>query len=118
MRPRQKSFSRSAVLLAFVILYIGIPNPTQAGDIWSLTGSMNTGRFYHTATRLADGRVLVTGGDGGNITTTSILAGAEIYDPALGTWSSTSSMSTPRYHHTLAANGFEAILTSAVTNAE
>ena len=44
---------------------------------WSPTGSMNTARLDHTATRLSDGRVLVTGGrdDSGE------LASAEIYDP-------------------------------------
>jgi hypothetical protein len=53
------------------------------------TGSMNTGRWSHTATLLADGKVLVVGGTtlyGG------VLASAELYDPATGTWTVTGSL--------------------------
>ena len=39
------------------------------------TGSLNVGRFYHTATKLADGRVLVAGGYG----VSGVTATAEIY---------------------------------------
>jgi len=50
---------------------------------WTLTGSMSSARDYHTATRLADGRVMVTGGyTGGNL--------SEIYDPSTGAWTTTS----------------------------
>ena len=65
---------------------------------------MGWARRHHTATLLPDGRVLVTGGyDGG----ASVFASAEIYDPALGTWSLTGSMSTACYEHraTLLADG-------------
>jgi N-acetylneuraminic acid mutarotase len=45
------------------------------------------------ATLMADGRVLVVGGDvAGNSTTAS----AEIYDPAANTWTATASMAEPR----------------------
>ena len=61
------------------------------------TGDMETERAEHTATLLADGRVLITGG---NITTGDRLATAEIYDPVTGTFTPTGTMTTPRFSHT------------------
>ena len=92
MPPYQQSFSKSAVLVMFLILSIGTLSHVEA-DTWSLTGSMSTARSNHTATLLPDGRVLVSGGQG-------FVASAEIYDPGLGTWSLTGSMSTVRSAHT------------------
>ena len=60
---------------------------------------MSMARGSSSATLLPDGRVLVTGGWGysvdypGNITP---VAGAELYDARLGTWTPTAAMSTPR----------------------
>ncbi|WNG40275.1 hypothetical protein F0U61_46285 [Archangium violaceum] len=56
---------------------------------------MATSRYLHTATLLANGKVLVPGGF-----SYAALATAEVYDPATGTWSATASMSSPRYNHT------------------
>jgi uncharacterized protein (TIGR03437 family) len=69
-----------------------------ATNAWTLTGEQTTPRMTHTATLLANGKVLLTGGssDGANIT-----AGAELYDPATGQWSATGGMTTPRVLHTL-----------------
>jgi hypothetical protein len=61
------------------------------------TGSMAQGRAEHTATLLADGRVLVAGGYGGG---TNTLSSAEIYDPATGKFAPTGSMSVTRDRHT------------------
>ena len=58
------------------------------------TGSMSTSRTRHTATLLADGRVLVVGG--WNAAGWVKLASAEIYDPATGRWSTVGSMTAPR----------------------
>ncbi|MEO6059490.1 MAG: kelch repeat-containing protein [Candidatus Limnocylindria bacterium] len=71
---------------------------------WSATGSMTTARVYHTATLLADGKVLVAGGGGGS---TPVTASAELYDPSSGTWSATGDMITARSLHsaTLLADG-------------
>ena len=66
---------------------------------WSLTGSMHYRRAIHAATLLTDGRVLVAGGfsdDAPNF----ILKSAELYDPAIGTWSQTGDMGTVREFHT------------------
>ena len=74
-----------------------------ATGLFQTTGSMAVPRSGHTATLLADGKVLVAGGwgnDGLNQT-------AEIYDPATGSFLPTGNMSTARWGHTatLLANG-------------
>ena len=48
---------------------------------WSQTGRLHIRRFFHTTTLLADGRVLVAGGDDGSYRGTNT---AEIYNPATG----------------------------------
>jgi hypothetical protein len=68
-----------------------------ATGAWSPTGSFDTGREFHTASLLRNGKVLVTGGrDSRKVQ----LASAELYDPATGIWSATGSLNTARYDHT------------------
>lgn len=67
---------------------------------WTVTGSMIEARVQFTATRLLDGRVLVTGGERGFDAVPRALASAELYDPATGTWSATGSMLQARFRHT------------------
>jgi hypothetical protein len=62
---------------------------------WTATGSMTTPRSHHTATLLADGRVLVAGAEHGM--PDAILDSVELYDPDTGTWSATGSMITARW---------------------
>jgi hypothetical protein len=64
---------------------------------WSATGAMSVARLGHTATTLANGKVLITGGMGGAGLT---LGSAELYDSASGAFTSTGSMATPRAMHT------------------
>jgi len=60
------------------------------------TGSLATARYFHTATLLPNGKVLVAGGAIGY----TPLASAELYDPATGTWTATESLHTARFFHT------------------
>ena len=71
--------------------------------LWAYTGSMAIGRDSHTATLLANGKVLIAGGYNGFTTLNS----AELYDPTTGLWAYTGSMRTTRsgYSATLLPNG-------------
>jgi hypothetical protein len=64
-----------------------------ATGTWTVTGSLNIRRLYHTATLLASGEVLVAGGY-------INLASAELYDPASGIWTLTGRLNTGRDFHT------------------
>jgi hypothetical protein len=57
------------------------------------TGSLATARFWHTATLLPNGKVLVAGGVDADAT-------AELYDPGTGIWTPTGNLVTPRHLHT------------------
>ena len=76
------------------------------------TGNLATARWFHTATLLPDGKVLVAGGSGGSF----FLASAELYDPASGSWSATGNLVTARFGHTatLLPNG--KVLVAVVVN--
>lgn len=68
-----------------------------ASNTWRAAGEMSIPRANHTATLLADGRILVAGG------LNSVgrgIAGAEIYDPRTNSWSPAGAMREARYHHT------------------
>ena len=58
---------------------------------------MVVARQEHTATPLANGKVLVAGGR--STTGTAALATAELYDPATATWAATGSMTGARRLH-------------------
>jgi N-acetylneuraminic acid mutarotase len=72
-------------------------NPTTRS--WALTGSLKTGRDYHTATLLSNGKVLVTGGYTVQGASTSV----EMYDPATATWSAMAGMTYGRALHSATA---------------
>lgn len=52
-------------------------------------------RRSHTATLLSDGRVLIAGGISGD----TVLADAQLFDPATRTFESAGAMTTPRFDH-------------------
>ncbi|KYF67507.1 Kelch repeat-containing protein [Sorangium cellulosum] len=69
--------------------------------IWAPAGSMISGRHLHTATLLANGKVLVTGGRGAD-TDWRYWASAELYSPATNAWTAAASMSAVRFEHAAA----------------
>ncbi len=68
---------------------------------WTATSTdMTNDRVSHTATLLANGQVLTAGGDS-DTPGHAILTSAELYDPATGSWTTTSTpMNTVRSAHT------------------
>ena len=76
-----------------------------SGGSWLPTGSLATPRYYHTATRLQDGSVLVVGGY--DPSANLVFASAERYNPATHMWTSAGSMTHTRLGHsaTLLPNG-------------
>jgi N-acetylneuraminic acid mutarotase len=88
-----------AVVVALVVLSGGA-GVAQAAPGWSQTGSMAAARVAHTATLLQNGRVLVAGGNATRFGSPSALAGAELYNPATGSWSPAAAMSRARVAHT------------------
>jgi hypothetical protein len=63
-----------------------------ATGTFTLTGSMNVARYSASLTTLADGRVLVVGG---NDVLTNDVPSAELYDPATGQFTATTSTVSP-----------------------
>ncbi len=66
-------------------------------------GSLAEPRGMHTATLLRDGRVLVVGGEGDGEWDDGgapLLASAEVWDPAVGTFGPAGSLAEARYGHT------------------
>ena len=74
------------------VLLVGLDFPVQlyhpSSGSWETTGQMIQPRSYHSATLLADGRVLVAAGWIGS----PVINTAEIYDPRTRSWSATGSL--------------------------
>jgi len=63
---------------------------------WTATAQMITPRYNHSAFLLADGRVLVAGGE---VVPDRTVESAELYDPATETWTAMASNRHWRAHH-------------------
>ncbi|HEX8811836.1 MAG TPA: kelch repeat-containing protein, partial [Terracidiphilus sp.] len=101
---KASSFVSASLLVVALAVASSAPVFSQGSGTWAATGSLNLPRTGHTATLLANGLVLVAGGEdtGGNR-----IANAELYNPATGTFTLTGPLSTPRIDHTatLLSNG-------------
>ena len=80
---------------AFTVLRSAELSDPAAGA-WHQAAPTAIARYAHTATLLADGRVLVAGGTTSGFTT---LNSAEIYNPAGDTWTPAASMNNGRTGH-------------------
>ena len=88
--------TRKAPRIAAAVLVMLCAASTLAAPFsFSPTGSMNTERYWHTATLLRTGVVLAAGGGGAGEVQT-----AELYDPATGSWTATGNLTMPRAFHT------------------
>jgi hypothetical protein len=86
MNSRQRVTALSLLIVAAVAVSAALWRPTGVR-----ASSMTFARANHSATLLADGRVLVVGG--------SNATGAELYDPATDSWALTGSMRFSRSNH-------------------
>jgi Kelch motif/Galactose oxidase, central domain len=88
----------STLRFAFVaaLLFFGLVHPGKAG--WVLNQPLTTTRYYHTATLLPNGKILVAGGSTAG--SFAPLASAELYDPVSGTCTAISPMLEGLSHQT------------------
>lgn len=95
--PADRTVHGFLALAVSVVIALLMPLGVGAApNSWAPTGSMITPRTLHTATRLADGRVLAVGGATFGA---GAIAAAELFDPGSGTWSAAAGMNVARSRH-------------------
>lgn len=139
--PRERLLEIAYSITPLAVFPVALPTATRVGatgtplatpatsaPLWQATGALAQPRAQHSATRLADGRVLVAGGYSDN--DAGATAEAELYDPRTGRWAATGAMGAARVGHAalllpdgtvLVAGGFNnsvAHNTTSVTGAE
>ena len=103
MKTQANIFISLAPVLAVLGFSLLVSRPAEGAD-WVTNGPLATARYNHTATLLANGKVLVAGGYN---PTFFYLSSAELFDPATGNWSAAGSMATNRstFTATMLPNG-------------
>lgn len=106
--------NNGAVLAIGGISSVGLPtnssetyNPEDDSPAWVNVGIMSTARYSFASIVIPDGRVIVIGGTGCNITqthTTAALSSCEIFDPGTGLWAPLAPMSVARANPVVAYN--------------
>src|SRR5262245_38461206 len=84
----------------YAILLTSALAAAQSSGTSKAAGTMTMPRSGHTATLLADGRILITGGANSNNGWPSALKSAEVYDPDSGLSRPTGDMTSVRTQHT------------------
>ena len=93
-------FLRLSSLIILLTLAVGLSWPQAARAGWVQNPyDLNYARVHHSATILANGQVLVVGGDD-NGSPATVLDKVELYDPASGKWSLTGNLNAAREYHT------------------
>jgi Domain of unknown function (DUF1929)/Bacterial Ig domain len=88
-----------------VVATTSVLDLTQPAPAWRQTAPMALPRAYHNLTILADGTVLVTGGEhtaNDGRTVSQAVYAAELWNPATQTWTTMASMRRPRLYHSTA----------------
>jgi hypothetical protein len=94
---------------AFALNVVGVQPPPQPGSLYPT-------RENATATVLSNGKVLVAGGFS-DYTDSAVIANANIYDPATGTFTATGSMNTARTGQTMTLlNDGRVLITGGVSS--
>jgi hypothetical protein len=107
LNVRKMGYTAPAVPGTYHVIAISDDDPTQqaqavvtvaaSAEIFKKTGNLTIDhQIDFSATRLADGRVLVAGGGNG----VALVSAAELYDPATGTFTATGSMTQARMQQT------------------
>ena len=95
---------------------IDLSKPTPA---WASSGNMPSGpRVHGNAVLLPNGKVLALGGSVQFEDVNTATLGADLYDPATGSWSSAGTCSFPRLYHSTAILLPDATVVSAGSNPE